>query len=1134
MTFLITTGGDVEALRAVGDTLLDAGMAAARPSVRDEQWTLQRWHQEVLARQHGVAVSVQKPGRLWEQLAVDILLANMQAECWGWSGPDALPLLDFWASFEAQTRFILLCEPYEGMLSRFLVSDAPLDSLHSTVEQWHRTHEALLRFHLRHPSTSTLLWSADVVACPVPFIAHLATAMEVPALKADERLCADTRPEPRITNPLRAFVAEQLTSAFPEASALAHEMAASIRRLSEPEETNEVPERAFGAVRNGPELALELLRGYREESQRHEAAIAAVREENLRSLSDQERDAQDRTDRASGELKAVADENELLLAQLHQVQEELERLFLEQAQANSELEKQSQSNSVLAEKRDADAQARAVALAERDAMRQELDAQKAARADADEQARVARATVDETTARLNDTAKENELLLAQLHQVQEELERLFVEHAQAKSELKTQAQSMSTLAQQRDADAHARVVALAECDALRQEVDARNVAVATQQAAVTELQRALATAQSALHASEQKVQAASEATARLVSEKASEANAAAAALAARDALRQELDAQKAAVAERQQALATAQSALHASEQKVQAAAEVTSRLASEKASEANAAAVALVERDALRQQLDEQKAATADAEEQARIARTTVDETTARLNDTAQENELLLSQLHQVQEELERYFLEYSASRATAQSLETRLARLLGSLPGGFDCGALALVDSPEEGLWQWLAEDIRVAGRSVESLRYATRVEQGSVVLAILRDGATPGALLRWPLNARNESSVTLAALPDPQGGSTYLTHLAQLTTSDWEMMHGLLRQMVRQMVRGTIAVPPDQANGYAQAIGTSLSLIGQLAPVVRFDDSILTGQTVNARREVLGLRLSNVSFGRLRIPELELQFQAEIKADTTSGGTALGGVTCLIFGREAAAGPFEAWVTNASDASGKPVMGILATSAGPVEGPWDRLTPADQAFVVGLCDVLPLCLATLTVQDVRVKRPLKEWATLASELGRWLRQSTVPAPRNEPDASALVTASVEQVDNTAAVPETRTKSSPRNSVRREQGVVDVDATSKAGTALAPAKPGAKSTRTEKRDGSKPKLTPAKRTTPLKATPQPTKPKAAAKPTKLKVAALSRAPSEGGAAHTRTNAPVARAARPKLVQQSAQGGTKR
>ena len=906
MTFLITTGSDTEALRAVGDRLLEAGMAAARPSLRDEQWTLERWHREVLARQHGTALSVQQPGRLWEQLAVDILLANMQAECWGWSGPDAVPLLDFWASFEAQTRFILLCEPFERMLSRFLVSDAPLDALNSTVEQWQRTHEALLRFHLRHPSTSTLLWGADVVASPVSFVAHVATTLEVPALKADERAVSDTRPQPAITNPLRAFIAEQLTSAFPEASALAHELAASIRPLSEAEATLEAPERVVGGVRNGPELALELLRGYREDSQRYEALIVKAREAQQHSLAAEEREAKERTDRAAGELKAVTDENELLLAQLHQVQEELERLFLE--------------------------------------------------------------------------------------------------HAQAKSELEKQSESMSTLAQQRDADAHARAVALAEGDAVRQELDA-------------------------------------------------------------------------------------------------------------------------------------QKAARADAEEQARTARTTVDETTARLNDTAQENELLLSQLHQVQEELERYFLEYSASRATAQALETRLARLLGSLPGGFDCGALALVESPEEGGWQWLAEDIRVAGRSVESLRYATRVEQGSVVLTLPRDGATPGALLRWPLNARNESSVTLAALPDPQGGSTYLTHLAQLTTSDWEMMHGLLRQMVRQMARGTIAVPPDQGNGYAQAIGASLSLIGQLAPVVRFDDSTLTGQTVNARREVLGLRLSNVSFGRLRVPELELQFQSEIKADATSGDTSLGGVTCLIFGREAAAGPFEAWVSNASDASGKPVMGILATAAGPVEGPWDRLTPADQAFVVALCDALPLCLATLNVRDVRIKRPLKAWATLASELGKWLRKPAVAASGSEPEAPAPATASPEAAEELAAVPSPRTQLGTRKSAPRKQRVVDGEPASTPAIATVPTSPSAKSSRTEKRPeqppekrdekrkASKPLPTPAKRTTPPKATPKPAKPK---------VAAPSRAPSKGGSAHARTNAPVDRAARPAPAQRSARSGTKR
>ncbi|GAB6059467.1 hypothetical protein [Desulfonatronum parangueonense] len=154
-----------------------------------------------------------------------------------------------------------------------------------------------------------------------------------------------------------------------------------------------------------------------------------------------ERDAQvGKLSHAENEKRELAQENELLLAQLHQVQEELERSYLSQTEAKNEQDRQTQA---LAEK---DAQI-AKLTRERDNLskdQKELQQKSAAegkqiqelRKNAEEhQAQITKLTkerdaqVDKLSHAENEKrelAQENELLLAQLHQVQEELERYYL------------------------------------------------------------------------------------------------------------------------------------------------------------------------------------------------------------------------------------------------------------------------------------------------------------------------------------------------------------------------------------------------------------------------------------------------------------------------------------------------------------------------------------------------------------------------------------------------------------------------------------------------------------------------------------------------------------------------------------
>lgn len=167
-------------------------------------------------------------------------------------------------------------------------------------------------------------------------------------------------------------------------------------------------------------------------------------------------------ERLQGELTAhgnTKEENELLLTQLHQVQEELERLFLnnktqdvalsettkqleaaraEEQRLAKQLAAQSESNQA-AERRVAalSAELEAVNAKERK-LKDELAATQSAQRAAGKRIAALATELEglrKAAADQDDLKEENELLLTQLHQVQEELERYFLETQRLKQTL---------------------------------------------------------------------------------------------------------------------------------------------------------------------------------------------------------------------------------------------------------------------------------------------------------------------------------------------------------------------------------------------------------------------------------------------------------------------------------------------------------------------------------------------------------------------------------------------------------------------------------------------------------------------------------------------------------------------------
>lgn len=426
MTTLCITGTPGRDFDSVCSVLFQKGLAEAKPIERETTITIQDWH----ARVAPMLRRRQPPGRLWEQLAGDLLLANFQQAQWGWADPASLDALEFWSELEPGMGFLLLTsDPHEYLAHCLLESDASAEiDERSCLEQWRNRHERMLSFYLDHPEQCLLINARQARANPVALSERL---NERWGIKLDLSssyfpvLAGNSRQEAPMA--LAHYIAgKALIDHGKELKPLREELHAAQFPLAEPE----VEVDSDGNFLGSATLSLgTILRDYqqrcaRDLSESERQALEALRSENdqllakLRYVSEQleaSTETQQRLEKQLAEIKALPSvspeelanveqqrlaENEMMLLQLHRVQEELEASFIKQqenAQAFAECEKALQS------------------------IKSENEQLREARKQAEQQ--------------LEESTQHNEHILLQLNQTQEELEHYFLLHNQSREEI---------------------------------------------------------------------------------------------------------------------------------------------------------------------------------------------------------------------------------------------------------------------------------------------------------------------------------------------------------------------------------------------------------------------------------------------------------------------------------------------------------------------------------------------------------------------------------------------------------------------------------------------------------------------------------------------------------------------------
>ena len=439
---LLVVGHADSGLENVSELLHHAGMAEAKASKKEQMLpseittTLLKTHKADAKNFKQVEVSP-----VWNGLALDLLLGNIDQEPWYWADSDALPLLDYWKSLDTQLSFALVYNSPADLIVRAASKKKSLSpsDIDEMFTKWNSYNRALLDFYYNNPQRATLVHAKQIEQNTGVYLQHLENALGLP-LKTSE-VAPELIKSQALTKigeqakSMYGFFAQGMLEEYPEAKELYEELQSVANLHYDEVEAPKV------SMKEAFYEALELENDYvvkLNSAQKEQEARTQELETKKAELTELLTKAT-QTEKAKQE---QSEENELLLTQLHTVQEELEKLYLQNKTTTEKLSQELGKFKTEKETLNQTAQKK----------QQELENEKKK---ANEQAQKLQKELETKKAELenqkvqvgqNQKAKElteeNELLLTQLHTVQEELERYYLENQKLKTSQKPTKQKM--------------------------------------------------------------------------------------------------------------------------------------------------------------------------------------------------------------------------------------------------------------------------------------------------------------------------------------------------------------------------------------------------------------------------------------------------------------------------------------------------------------------------------------------------------------------------------------------------------------------------------------------------------------------------------------------------------------------
>ena len=346
-----------------------------------------------------------------------------------------------------------------------------------------------------------------------------------------------------------------------------------------------------------------------------------------------------------------------------------------------------------------------------------------------------------------------------------------------------------------------------------------------------------------------------------------------------------------------------------------------------------------------------------------------------------EEGTLLLTQLHQVQEELERYYLNNKDLQTSLRQAKARFGRVVSRQPEGIDWDAVQIQPLMVDGkpALRCKAVNVAVMGKEWQTLEFLAFDHDGVLSVCFERgeDASGTGPLTRWP-----RAAAALPALAVRVGQDAYdepnLNTLKDLSTSDWDLLRGLPRLVAEGLQSPPAPWPieqPDMAIWQAAALATPPAL--KCLPVaLRFDAFKINGATTLPGYENLQIQLNHLDLGAKRFDNFEFRFACNLGTQGEFGANAR-----LEFFKLNGTPAFERWAPNYRDGERERLDLVFVFPSTLNLKEFSALSTNDRALVLLLADLLPALLADASPNGLALNRPIEEWTALAQNLRSFVR---------------------------------------------------------------------------------------------------------------------------------------------------------
>lgn len=389
--------------------------------------------------------------KMMDNLILDLLLANLDQDDWGWADECNLDVLSYWQQADDNIRFILVFDSPKLLLTQMLDQNITPDVLDSAIKDWIAYHEKMLSF-FESQSQYCLLIEGDLAINNLmnvkDYIQSITTNLKIK--KNWQIQTTETQSQEDSTNPMFDIVVGEILKQYPDCLALYETLLekSTIRLKNKNLPTTNTLTTLIQSFNlfNEQEVFKKQLLVENANLQNQLMTLMSEKQSLEQKLSqnvlllEQSKTAVNAEQKA--QIEKAEQENKLLITQLHQVQEELEKYYLQSQKTAEQLKAIEQQKQQLQTQADA-----------KQKLEGELNSLKDAKQKAETLANEQKKQAEQTKKQLTDlqvdlqklkqneqsskTAKqENELLISQLHQVQEELERYYLENQKLKSEQK--------------------------------------------------------------------------------------------------------------------------------------------------------------------------------------------------------------------------------------------------------------------------------------------------------------------------------------------------------------------------------------------------------------------------------------------------------------------------------------------------------------------------------------------------------------------------------------------------------------------------------------------------------------------------------------------------------------------------